>query len=57
MEIIMCCRECDKTVTIIVVKPDGFISIKDGKGTATINKMTDGHMTVDFYCDECSEES
>ena len=48
------CLTCGKPkIQIRVVADTGYIDVV--KGHVVINNMTDGCVTVDFYCDECAE--
>ena len=56
VELKMRCRECGKSVTIEVFEKDGYITLPEpDNGTVVVNKLSDNSVTLDFFCDDCSE--
>jgi hypothetical protein len=50
---IACLRCSRKNVVIKVEEETGYIEVV--KGNAIVNRMSDGCLTVDFYCEKCKE--
>jgi hypothetical protein len=48
------CLKCNRKKVIVKIDEEvGYIEVL--YGVPKVNNFTDGTVTVDFYCDECSE--